>query len=111
MSVASIPRPIMLDMTNSLPQPTGRFRWVQAAAGRPLPAPALVCEPLLEWADHLFTTRGWTLGRGPSPSGDDGWQEVAAALGVEPDRLSRLRQVHGATVVVAGSEGDALPEA
>jgi polyphenol oxidase len=101
----------MLDMTNPLPQPTGRFRWVQAAAGRPLPAPALVCEPLLEWAEHLFTTRGWTLGHGTLPSGRDGWDEVADAVGVAPDHLSRLRQVHGATVVVAGQERGALPDA
>jgi YfiH family protein len=84
---------------------------VQAAGGRPLPAPALVCEPLLEWTDHLFTTRGWTLGGGPSWSGGDGWHEVAAALGVAPDRLRRLRQVHGAAVAVAEPESDSLPDA
>ena len=39
MSVASIPRPMMLDMTDPLPQPNGRFRWVQAIDGRDLPAP------------------------------------------------------------------------
>jgi YfiH family protein len=71
----------------------------------------MVCEPLLEWADHLFTTRGWTLGRGAGPSGGDGWDEVAVAMGVAPDRLSRLRQVHGAAVVVAGQAPAALPDA
>jgi YfiH family protein len=94
-----------------LPQPTGRFRWVQAAGGRQLPAPALVCEPLLEWADHLFTTRGWALGRGASPAGRDGWDEIAEALGVAPDHLRRLRQVHGATVVVAGQQSGPPPDA
>lgn len=84
---------------------------MQAAGGRPLPAPALVCEPLLEWAEHLFTTRTWTLGHGRLPSGRDGWDEVADALGVAPDHLSRLRQVHGATVVVAGQARGSLPDA
>ncbi len=83
---------------------------MQAAGGRLLPAPALVCEPLLEWAEHLFTSRAWTLGHDRLPSGRDGWDEVANALGVAPDHLSRLRQVHGATVVVAG-QARALPDA
>jgi YfiH family protein len=84
---------------------------VQGTGGRPLPAAALVCEPLLEWAEHLFTTRAWMLGRGVLPAGHDGWHEIAAAIGVAPDRLSRLRQVHGATVVEAGLEPGRLPEA
>jgi YfiH family protein len=70
-----------------------------------------VCEPLLEWAEHLFTTRDWMLGRGVQPAGRDGWHEVADAIGVAPDRLSRLRQVHGATVVEAGLAPNGLPEA
>jgi YfiH family protein len=84
---------------------------VQAAGGRPLPAPALVCEPLLPFAEHLFTTRGWTLGRDAAPSGRDGWDQVAEAMGVESDSLSRLRQVHGATFVVAGHASASLPDA
>jgi polyphenol oxidase len=100
----------MFDMTNPLPQPTGRFRWVQAAGGRLLPAPALVCEPLLPYAEHLFTTRSWTLGRDAS-SGRDGWDEVAEAMGVPSTCLSRLRQVHGNRVVVAGQESGSPPGA
>ena len=84
---------------------------MQAAGGRPLPAPALVCEPLLPHAAHLFTTRGWTLGRDVSPSGRDGWDQVAEAMGVASDRLSRLRQVHGKSAVVAGQESGPLPDA
>lgn len=84
---------------------------MQAAGGRRLPAAALVCEPLLEWADHLFTTRGWGLGRGTLPSGRDAWHEIAEAMGVVPEHLSRLRQVHGAAVVVAGQEPGPLPDA
>jgi len=81
---------------------------VQGAGGR---APALVCEPLLAHAEHLFTTRDWTLGRGTPTSAADGWAEVAEALGVGVDRLRRLRQVHGAAVVVAGDAPGAPPEA
>ena len=84
---------------------------MQAAGGRPLPAPALVCEALLPYAEHLFTTRGWTLGRDAAPSGRDGWDQVAEAMGVESDRLSRLRQVHGATFVVDGRASGSLPDA
>jgi polyphenol oxidase len=85
---------------------------VQVAGGRSLPAPALVCEPLLPFAEHLFTTRGWTLGRDAAePSGRNGWDQVAEAMGVESDSLSRLRQVHGATFVVAGQASASLPDA
>ena len=84
---------------------------MQAAGGRTLPAAALVCEALLPHAQHLFTTRAWALGRDALPAGRDGWDEVAEAIGVAPDRLSRLRQVHGATVVEAGLECTGLPDA
>ena len=73
--------------------------------------PALVCEPLLDWADHLFTTRGWTLGRTAPQPGGDGWAEVADAMGVAADRLRRLRQVHGAAVVIAEQARNPLPDA
>src|SRR5215213_3279814 len=110
MSVASMPRPIMVDMVN-LPQPTGRFRWVQAAGARPLPAPALVCEPLLPHAAHVFTTRGWTLGRDTAASCRNGWDQVAEAMGVAFDRLKRLHQVHSNSVVAAGQQSGSLPDA
>ncbi len=84
---------------------------MQDAGGRALPVPALVCEPLLDWADHLFTTRGWTLGRTAPQPGGDGWAEVADAMGVGADRLRRLRQVHGAAVVIAEQARDPLPDA
>lgn len=70
-----------------------------------------MCEPLLAHAEHIFTTKDWTLGRGTPTSPEDGWAEVAEALGVGVDRLRRLRQVHGAAVVVAGDEPGAPPEA
>src|SRR5438093_214835 len=83
------------------PQPSDGFEWVQASAG-----PALRCATLEPLADHLFTTRAWRLGR-PAHGGDDEWTEVAAAMDVEPARLARVHQVHGAAVVVAGSASSA----
>src|SRR5258707_11766211 len=85
-------------------QPSGGFEWVQAAGG-----PALVCRPLSPYAAHLFTTRKWALGSHAEATDDD-WEPVAASLGVDPADLVRLRQVHGAAVVVrrAGNPPPAL---
>jgi YfiH family protein len=89
-------------MMFTLPKPSGAFRWVQlppfdSAQDRP----ALVCDALTPFAAHFFTTRGWRLG---APAATEaGWVEVAEAAGVEPARLGRLRQVHGAAAVVLRS--------
>ncbi len=86
------------------PQPNGGFVWVQAAGG-----PALACRALQPSARHLYTTRAWALGsRGPDD--EVAWEAVAAAVDVDPSRLLRLRQVHGATVVVHRA-GASLPAA
>jgi polyphenol oxidase len=61
---------------------------------------ALVCSPLARSARHLFTTRPWRLGSAPGSEREDAWVDVARALDVSPDRLRRVRQVHGADVVV-----------
>ena len=70
---------------------------MQAAAG-----PALVCRPLDALAPHIFTTRRWPLGS-TAPGRDDPapWDDVAQAMHVSAAGLVRVRQVHGATVVVA----------
>jgi purine-nucleoside/S-methyl-5'-thioadenosine phosphorylase / adenosine deaminase len=74
----------------NLPQPNDSFRWTQVRG-----QPALVCRALEPFAAHLITTRRWPLGQGADPH--SGWEDVAAAL----DRpLVRVRQVHGAAVVV-----------
>jgi polyphenol oxidase len=70
------------------------FEWIDTAGGR-----ALVCRPLEPLALHLFTTREWSIGTGAA-NGADGWAAVAGAIGVAPARLVRLRQVHGAGIVV-----------
>jgi purine-nucleoside/S-methyl-5'-thioadenosine phosphorylase / adenosine deaminase len=76
------------------PQPSDGFEWVQATGG-----PALVCRALRPLADHLFTTRQWTLGS-PAEATDEDWRPVAAAAGVDRDHLVRMHQVHGASVLV-----------
>jgi YfiH family protein len=76
------------------PQPSGGFEWVQAAGG-----PALVCGPLRPYADHLFTTRDWALGSRAEATDED-WRPLATSLGVDPEHLVRLHQVHGAAAVV-----------
>lgn len=97
---------MMFDMAN-LPQPSEAFDWVQAAAG-----PALICRPLASLAPHIFTTRRWALG-GSTTAGEDPapWDDVARAVQVEPARLVRARQVHGADVVIAEDVRGRLPEA
>jgi polyphenol oxidase len=69
------------------------FRWTREPWGT-----ALRSAPLAEAADHFFTTRQLWL-RGDSEDAD--WASVAATIGVPPDRLLRLHQVHGRDVVVA----------
>jgi polyphenol oxidase len=56
--------------------------------------PALWCPPLGPAATHLFTTRHLPL------SELAGWTQLASSAGVAPGRLLRLKQVHGASVVV-----------
>jgi polyphenol oxidase len=89
---------MIVDMS-LLPQPSEAFYWAQGSGG-----PALVCRPLEPIARHLYTTRHWTLGV-TTPGGErDGWAQVAAELELENARLVRVRQVHGALVVVAREE-------
>ncbi len=83
-----------------LPQPNGPFEWVQAAG-----APALVCAPLTSLARHLFTTRAWALGA-PAADREAAWADVARSVGVDPARLVRPHQVHGARAVVAQADAE-----
>jgi polyphenol oxidase len=90
----------------TLPAVTEPFHWTDESWGA-----ALRCDPLERLASHLFTTRQLAL------SDADGWKALAAAVDVEPNRLVRVKQVHGNGVIVvrrggslpvAGIEGDAL---
>jgi YfiH family protein len=78
-------------MLMSLPQPSQTFFWTQERWG-----PALRCRPLLDVAPHLFTTRAIDVSRDPSGSGV---RSVAASLGVAPDALVQVHQVHGREIV------------
>lgn len=88
----------MVDMTEMiLPPPSAPFGWEHRDAN-----PSLVCREVERFARHLFTTRLWALGaRAASAESEEGWREVAEAIGVTPDRLIRLRQVHGNSAVMA----------
>lgn len=80
-----------------LPQPSDGFEWTQAPWGS-----VLRCRPLLASADHFFTTSSLEL------RDDRGeWDAVAQEIGVDPDRVLLVRQVHGAAVAVASRERSA----
>jgi YfiH family protein len=71
------------------PQPTDAFSWTQEPWGR-----ALRCTRLA--APHLFTSRDVVL---RDDAGE--WGAVASSLGVTPDRLLLVKQVHGIHAAVA----------
>jgi YfiH family protein len=74
-----------------LPQPNDGFEWTQASWG-----PVLRCRPLLAVADHFFTSSNLEL-RDERRE----WQAVAREVGVDPEQVLLLRQVHGAATAVA----------
>ena len=63
----------------------------------------LRCRPLLDVADHFFTTRDVRL-----RDDEQEWRRVAAAIGVAPDALRLIHQVHGRGVAVASSASAGL---
>mgnify|MGYP006952624884 CR=1 FL=1 len=73
----------------NLPQPDAAFRWSREPWGA-----ALRCRSLDQAAQHLFTSKQLAL---PDP---ESWRQVTASLGATPDRLMRVRQVHGNVVRV-----------
>jgi len=75
------------------PLPGDGFTWVPSHSGW-----VLVCDALGTIGRHIFTTRHWRLGK---TSTADAWREVAEAVGADPARLCRARQVHGAGVIVS----------
>jgi hypothetical protein len=100
---------MMVDIEN-LPEPSGAFAWAQAG-----PGVGLVCHALEPYARHVFTSRAWMLGSAGTPAGwQEGWSQVASAMGVDPAHLVRLNQVHGAAHLVAArgpAPGGELPDA
>jgi len=87
----------MFDMDEIiLPTPAPPFAWRATAWG-----PALICAPIERIAGHVFTTRQWALGQPRTK--ESGWQDVAAAMQVDPSRVVRAEQVHGCGVLVGDS--------
>jgi YfiH family protein len=73
----------------TLPQPDAAFHWSREAWGF-----ALRCRRLETAAQHLFTSKQLAL-----PDADS-WQAALASVGASPDRLMRVKQVHGNIVRV-----------
>lgn len=73
---------------SEIPEVPASFYWADETWG-----PSLRCRPLEPIAQHLFTTRQLQL---PSPAA---WRALAAAIGVPPERVVSLDQVHGRAVV------------
>ena len=71
----------------NLPQPDAAFHWSREPWGV-----ALRCHGLDSAAQHLFTSKQLAL---PDP---EGWRLAAASVGSTPDRLRRVKQVHGKSV-------------
>jgi polyphenol oxidase len=77
-----------------LPQPDAAFHWSREAWGF-----ALRCHGLDGAAQHLFTSKQLAL-----PDAE-AWRLATASLGATPDRLVRVKQVHGNSVrVVRGGD-------
>ena len=74
------------------PQPSQSFAWTQEPWGA-----ALRCRPLLAVAPHLFTSAGVSVSRDRS---DPALAAVTASLGLTPEALVQVHQVHGPDVVV-----------
>lgn len=70
-----------------LPQPDAAFRWSREAWGA-----ALRCSPLETATQHLFTSKQLAL-----PDAES-WKLALASVGAAPDRLMRVKQVHGNAV-------------
>jgi YfiH family protein len=91
------------------PRVVAGFTWTEGEAGRTLQS-----SDLAELAAHAFTTRDLTFKHDRAA---DDRQRLAATLGVSPDRLIGVRQVHGravrlvTTATKAGAEADSTAEA
>lgn len=73
----------------ALPPPRAGFRWTRETWGD-----ALRCDALATRAQHLFTSKQLGL---PDP---ESWRAALASLSATPDRLMRVKQVHGNVVRV-----------
>jgi polyphenol oxidase len=85
-------------MNQILPQPGEHFSWISTASA----GPVLQCGPLAAIAPHFFTTRVLRLRR-DSPEAAEHWAAVASTIGVPPEQLRKMRQVHGCITVTAAT--------
>jgi polyphenol oxidase len=97
---------MMDDMTKIiLPPVQAPFEWRTYP-----PGPVLVCTALETVAPHFFSTQTWQLGARTLAVDEAAvWREVATEIGVEPERLSRVRQVHGTAVHLAAANAHLDP--
>src|SRR5215831_15013609 len=80
--------------TSAPPEPAPVCRWVPAPWGVQLVADAL------QAYRHGWSTRQLQL-RGSAHIEAEGWGQLVSWLGVDPENLVRLRQVHGNDVFYA----------
>lgn len=73
----------------NLPRPGAAFHWISEPWGA-----ALRCQALDAVAQHVFTSKQLAL------PGAESWRAALATVGATPDRLMRVKQVHGNTVRV-----------
>jgi len=76
------------------------FAWRDSPLG-----PVLASEVLAPMAEHLFTARG---GRFRDEAVEPDYARLGQALGIRPDRIGRVRQVHGREVILV-RPGDPVP--
>jgi hypothetical protein len=76
-------------MAMTLPAPGAGFRWTRESWGD-----ALRCDPLAAHAQHVFTSKQLAL---PAAAG---WRAALASVHSTPERLMRVKQVHGNAVRV-----------
>jgi YfiH family protein len=90
----------------SLPRPGAAFHWRHEPWGA-----ALGCSGLDPHAQHVFTSKQLAL---PDP---ESWRQALSSVGATPERLMRVRQVHGKGVrvlergQVQQRAGDVRPDA
>ena len=80
------------EMAMTLPQPDQSFHWTSEVWGD-----ALRCHGIGRAAQHLFTSKQLAL------PGDSAWRAALASVGTTPDRLMRVKQVHGNAVRILKS--------
>ena len=86
---------------STLPPVGAAFRWDRETWGH-----GLRCAPFEASAQHLFTSKQLALpANGSDAETRQAWSALAASMGVMPDGVLRVKQVHGNVVRVVTREG------